>query len=302
MTARSNLLSVMRVTESSIYHNAQVKRFPDGSASVMVFNRAIIRERGFEAVEKGSQSLSDDSEGGKVEGHSKEEENLARSRRRARSAVSDIAMATDFKYFVTLTVSPEKLDRYDSKEVFKHLHDWLDNCVRRHGLAYVLVPELHKDGAIHFHALFNDALPVLSSGTISLPGGGKPRRPRSEAQRAAWLASGGHVVYNLPAWPWGFTTAIELYGDRQAAVGYVCKYITKSEDKIGGRWYYSGGALKRPQVAAIDLDFEAAARAGNVFIVDELGCKGVKIFIKGDEFDEKLADFCRPAGAVQREP
>lgn len=291
--AFSKLLAVLRVSEYDAWHNAQVREYPDGTTIVTVFDRAIIRERGLEAV-GGERRLHGDGEAGdgeEAQGPSEERRaaaNLARSRRRAKRAVYDYAMSTDFEYFVTLTVDGDKLNRYDVQEVFDHLHDWLDNHVRRNGLTYILVPEYHKDGAVHFHALFNDALPVVDSGTISLPGGGKPRRPRSKAQRAEWLREGGHVVYNLPSWGWGFTTAIRLYGERAAAVGYVCKYISKAEQKIGGRWYYSGGALRGPAVTANDLDFDTACTLGTLFDVEELGCKGVKITLKGDALDETL--------------
>lgn len=296
MDALSGLLAVLRSSEAGIYRNSQIKRYPDGSAAVMVFDRSIIRERGWEAAAPAGRE-NEAPEGAEDRPTSEERTaaNLERSRRRARTNVFDIARATDFSYFVTLTVAPDKLDRYDVGEVFRHLHDWLDNNVRRHGLAYVLVPELHKDGAVHFHALFNDALSVVDSGTVSLPGGGKPRKPRSAAERRRWLAAGGQVVYNLPAWGWGFTTAILLYGDREAAVGYVVKYITKTEAKIGGRWYYSGGDLRRPNVAAVNLDFTEAAKLGSVFDVEELGCRGVKLMLKGEDVNATLEKLRRPA-------
>lgn len=296
MDAISGLLAALRSSEAGIYRNAQIKRYPDGSAAVMVFDRAIIRARGWEAVAPaGRENEAPEGAEDRPTDEKRTADNLARSRRRARSNVFDIARATDFSYFVTLTVDPDKLNRYDVAEVFRHLHDWLDNNVRRHGLAYVLVPELHKDGAVHFHALFNDALGVVDSGTISLPGGGKPRRPRCAADRRRWLAAGGQVVYNLPAWGWGFTTAIRLYGDREAAVGYVVKYITKTEAKIGGRWYYSGGALQRPDVMAADLDYTEAAALAQPFEVEDLGCHGVKLFLKGDEVSETMAKLRRPS-------
>lgn len=302
MGAISELLSVLRVSEYAAWHNAQVKRYPDGSAVVKVFSRPIIREAGLEAAGQPGRSEADpEGEEERKPKQSPEAASMARSKRRARNAVFDLAMATDFEYFVTLTVDPAKLDRYDSGEVFRHLHDWLDNNVRRHGLAYVLVPERHKDGAVHFHALFNDALRVVDSGTISLPGGGKPRRPRSAAQRAAWLAAGGQPVYNLPAWGWGFTTAIRLYGDPAAAVGYVVKYITKSEGKIGGRWYYSGGELRRPKIGYADLDFDAAAAwlPGSVYQIEELGLQGCSFMLKEGQVDETLEKLSGTAGAFR---
>ena len=177
------------------------------------------------------------------------------------------------------------VDRYNPKEVTRKLNNWLDNHVRRSGLKYVLVAEYHKDKAIHFHGFFNDALAAVDSGTISLPGGGKPRRPRSKAQRAAWLADGGHIVYNLPAWSLGFTTAIKLYGDRRAAVGYVCKYITKAQEKVGGRWYYSGGDLKRPRVEFADVTYNEVIGTEGAFsfVIDALGASVIRWTEKGGD-------------------
>jgi hypothetical protein len=279
-----------KASENQIRHNSQIKMYPDGTGSILCLERALIRAPGWEE-EKPRKRESDAND----EGRSPEEraaESAARAQRRAKTNVYDLAMSNPLDWFVTLTVAPDKLNRYDSAEVFRHLHDWLDNRVRRNGLLYVLIPELHKDGAIHFHALINDALPMTDSGTVIPPGGGRPRRPRSEAQRAAWISGGGQPVYNLPAWGWGFSSAIKLHGDRGAAVGYVSKYITKSRGKIGGRWYYSGGRLKKPDKFCADLDYErvAAASQRGVFEISDLGCKAVKIRTEG-QIDETLADF-----------
>lgn len=150
----------------------------------------------------------------------------------------ELALANDLGLFVTLTLDGSVIDRYDMAAITKRLNVWLDNQVRRRGLAYVLVPERHKDGAIHFHGLFNDALEVVDSGHTDKE---------------------GHTIYNLPRWSLGFTTAIRLYGDREKAIGYVTKYIGKQGEKPGGRWYYSGGALCRPEVTYCDMDMETAA-------------------------------------------
>jgi hypothetical protein len=289
--------AIMPASEAAIMHNTQVKIYPDG-VRVLVADRPIFRERGWEEQRRSAPAeLPEGSEEGPRDPAARERESIERSKRRARAAVYDLARCTDFWYFVTLTTSAEKVDRLDDEAVFRKLHNWLDNHVRRSGLAYVLVPEYHKKGGLHFHAFFNGALPVIDSGTLSVPGVKKPRRPRSAAERRRLLDEGAHVVYNLPAWSLGFTTAIELYGSRSAAVGYVCKYITKAERKIGGRWYYSGGDLRRPDVQFADTDFRAAfdrckadldektkrARSDHAreklekmrpdFAIDELGCR-----------------------------
>lgn len=230
-------------------HNCRVKTYPDGTRDYLLASSPIFREPGWELAAEWAprERRGSAGDGGP--------EATERAKRRARNAVRDLAMANeDFSYFVTLTLSPERVDRYDMGAVVKKLNSWADNRVRRQGLKYVLVPELHKDGAVHFHGFLNSALPLVDSGTVIPPSGGRPRKPRSARQRAEWLAGGGHLVYNIPGWTLGFSSAIELYGDRASAVGYVCKYISKALTKIGGRWYYSGGQLLRPAVELLDVD------------------------------------------------
>lgn len=284
--------------------NCIVKRYPDGSATVFAADRCIWRMPGFESLSDKKDSdeklaelwdaLDDmpDVERSQYQLARREAaeaeraaRNLDRAKRRARSALRDLARANDFTHFVTLTLNAEKVDRYDMRSITKILNSWLDNRVRRDGLRYVLVPERHKDGAVHFHGFFNDALPLLDSGTVIPPEGGKPRKPRSKAQREAWLAAGGHAVYNLPAWTLGFTTAIELYGDRHAAIGYVAKYITKSQEKIGGRWYYSGGNLSRPAVEFCRCDFAQLSGLEGVqeFGLSDLNVKLLTLEAEGGE-------------------
>ena len=207
----------------------------------------VLREQEYALLER--QAIAAD--GGDAAAEAKANRSRERAQRRARVAVRDLGLCNEWEYFVTLTLDRQRIDRYDAAEVVRHLNRWLDNRVRRNGLAYVLVPERHKDGAIHFHGFFNAALSAVDSGHKD---------------------SGGHAVYNLPSWGWGFSTAIALYGDRAAAVGYCCKYIAKQQEKIGGRWYYSGGALRRPEVEWVDADFEVLrdTEGAQIFSIDGL--------------------------------
>ena len=161
-------------------------------------------------------------------------EDIARSMRRARAKLRRLALANDFRWFVTLTLDPSKVDSHDGASVVRKLNAWASNMVQRNGLKYILVPERHKKGGIHFHGFFNDCVKAIESG-------------HTDKQ--------GHVIYNLPQWSLGFTTAIELYDDYTRAVGYVCKYVGKQGEKPAGRWYYSGGALNEPKCSYIDLDW-----------------------------------------------
>ena len=317
-----NLTPVRLEVPDNIRHNCRVKTYSDGSASALIADRAIFREPGWQlASDRAATAERSRRKWQRYEAETSAEtfnvgelseyacrrhedaeaqraaDSLARAPRRAKTAVRDLGLSNDFRWFVTLTLDAAKVDRYDIAEITKRLNVWLDNHVRRDGLAYVLVPERHRldetgRRAIHFHGFMNDALEAKDSGTVILAEGGKPRRPRSKAQRAEWIAAGGHPVFNLPAWDFGFTTAIELYGPRRAAVGYVCKYIGKQMQpdgagglrpgKIGGRWYYSGGALRRPTVSYADVSFDEFEGAAFEFVVENLGAKCRKIETEGN--------------------
>ena len=99
------------------------------------------------------------------EGNEPDGESCARSAARARKEVFELCACNDFDLFFTLTLSPEEIDRYDYKGAVKVLGTFLDNRVRRRGLRYVAVPELHKDGAVHFHGLCNaESMRLVDSG------------------------------------------------------------------------------------------------------------------------------------------
>lgn len=259
-----------------VYCNAICKIYPDSSGTLLVSDKAIFRRAGYEETTPKSGRG-----GALIDTDVRAAANLERAKRRARIAVADYARCNPMKYFITFTLSASKVDRYDIDGVMRTASRWLDNRVRRHGLQYVLVPELHKDGAIHFHGLVNDAVTIRDSGTIARSGD-KPRRPRSAREREKWLAAGGRIVYNVNDWALGFSTAIELYGDYGAAIGYVCKYISKSQTKVGGRWYYSGGGLRKPDKQYLNIDFdEACAAASAAFAVPRLAAECVQINIDG---------------------
>lgn len=81
-----------------------------------------------------------------------EYESFARSKR----TVIDYGMNNDWDYFVTITFDGKKVDRYNAQRVLQKLQDALKDYRRYYdsNFAYVLVPELHDDGAIHWHGLF----------------------------------------------------------------------------------------------------------------------------------------------------
>lgn len=260
-------------TPDGIRCNTIIKRYPDGSARIMAAERAIFRIPGYESVSwkkpdadaREPPPADPEAEYARVErlgiegdgGPTAAERaaaaaSSARAQRRAKAALRDLALANAFRFFVTLTFDRQRVDRWNDREVLRVTRNWLDNRVRRDGLAYVLIPERHKDGAIHFHGFFNDALPGVDSGH------------RTER---------GQVIYNLPGWSWGFSTAIEVYGEYAGAVGYVCKYVTKGSEKVGGRWYYHGGNLRRPEVEYCRTDWTEVSEKADSKTIAALGCR-----------------------------
>ena len=271
--------SPIKRTFQEIGHNAIIYQYPDGSFDLIARSNGWFTGPGWEdhvdkpvekrVREKGVRSSGTD---------------MKRSMQRARAKVRRMALANDFRWFVTLTLDGAKIDRYNPEVIAKALSRWCDNRVRRHGLKYILVPELHKKGGIHFHGFFNDAVEAVDSGHTD---------------------AAGHRAYNLPEWDLGFTTAIELYGDYSAAVGYVCKYIGKQNgQRPMGRWYYSGGALKQPDKQYLDVNYRDVTEKWNGA---EYAIPGAKIAIvkgKGDKngSNREVFDAEDAGSAVSGEP
>lgn len=240
----------------SVKHYAKIYTYPCGIQDIIASSSPDFGPPGWEASEawaRPAKAKPEQRSNALLENPEPKAEDIERSMRRARAKVRRLALANEFRWFVTLTLDPQKVNSKEPADVVRKLNAWCSNMVQRNGLRYILVPEYHKKGGIHFHGFFSDSMEAIDSGTIKPPAGGKPRRPRSAAQRAEWLNNGGQIVYNLPAWAWGFTTAMELYGEYPAAVAYVCKYIGKDGTKPAGRWYYSGGDLRQPEVAFAEI-------------------------------------------------
>lgn len=201
--------------ESVVKHNTKTKLYPDGSEKTVICNYPIFKESGFECVYKPKNYSS---------GSHYNMDSVPRSDslKRSKESVFDLVKINSFDLFVTLTLDPKKIaDRYDPKLVSKKLNKWLYNCVQRKGLNYVLLPEHHKDGAIHMHMLCTcEKFKLVDSGLTD---------------------ASGRTIYNIKDWRLGFSTAIYITGDIENTAKYVTKYITKDSQKIFGKFYYSGG-------------------------------------------------------------
>lgn len=133
---------------------------------------------------------------------------------RTKKQVYAYARTNKWEWFVTLTFSKDNVDRYNYDACVKKLSKWLNNFKSRYSseLRYLIVPERHKDGAIHFHGLLSN------TGNMSFIDSGLRDKQ-------------GRIIYNIGNYKLGFTTATKIT-DVKRASSYVCKYITKELAQI----------------------------------------------------------------------
>lgn len=80
------------------------------------------------------------------------EARLYQNVRRAIRTVEEIALCNPWEWWVTFTLDKEKIDRYNVERIKKAFTKWFQNQRRNYSeLKYLLVPEMHRDGAWHLH-------------------------------------------------------------------------------------------------------------------------------------------------------
>lgn len=141
--------------------------------------------------------------------------------KRSKDTFFGYAKNNDWEYFITLTFSPEIVDRYDDnavKALYSEFQRW---CVRRSpDVKMLMVPERHKDGAIHLHGLVSD---IAFDIELYLDKHGKQVYSKC-----------GSPLFRIKNWKNGLSTlAIIPPEDNYARVcSYIQKYISK-EGNIG---------------------------------------------------------------------
>lgn len=162
--------------------------------------------------------------------------------KRAHDSLFDLVYCNpDLIWFLSITFNPDLVDSFDVPSVMVKVRVWLSNLVSRRGLKYILVPEYHKSGRIHCHLLCNGVFDFCDSG-----------------KKAHGTDGSLHTIYNVSDWKFGFSTAIHTYGDLVHVACYITKYLTKQNEMIFGRYYWSSRNLKRkPDEILFDSDFQS---------------------------------------------
>lgn len=164
--------------------------------------------------------------------------------------IYDVTRCNKWEWFLTFTFSPEKVkSRYDYAELSKVMSQWLKNIKKRKcpEMVYMLVPEMHKDGAWHFHGLFRniDGLTMVDSGKTDKE---------------------GRVIYNIQDYKLGWTTGTEV-GDPAKASSYLVKYITKDlcAATPNQRRYWASKNCERPTEQFCILEGDYLQKVSDLF-------------------------------------
>lgn len=152
------------------------------------------------------------------------------SLRRTKAKFQDYVLNNEFSLFMTFTFDPKRIDRYADDTVKASMQKWLYNTKRTSSpdLAYIIVAERHKDGAIHYHALFHHFMGKLSY----------------------WFTDkkNNKKVYKIPSWDYGIATAKIADNQKLRMSRYMTKnYLTKDMVLIGNKKrYWASRNLKQP--------------------------------------------------------
>lgn len=179
------------------------------------------------------------------------EESIQTSLRRTKTTVSDLITCNNFTWFGTFTFNgdpknTEKYgytvhDRHNDTAIKQTMYDWLQNQQKRHkaiynhSFSYIVIPERHKDGAIHFHALFgaNFKGVMKNSGKFC-------QVKHNDGKRH------NVPVYNVSSFKAGHSDFTRIIDRRKTGL-YVTKYLTKEMIlQSGKKRYWASRDLKRP--------------------------------------------------------
>lgn len=160
----------------------------------------------------------------------------------SKSRILALGLCNQWNYFCTFTLNKEKYDRFDLKAWHDDFSQWIRNQRRITGfdLKYLLIPELHKDGAWHMHGFIK----------------GFDWNLLSKFQKEIHpykLIRGGYRYHEGILNKFGFNSFGRIRSP-EAAARYLLKYITKSMAELniglGNHLFYASQGLNSPELVA----------------------------------------------------
>lgn len=148
---------------------------------------------------------------------------------RAKTRVKEIALCNEWDFWCTFTISPEKYDRYNLKAYYKDFAEFIHNYNKRSEdkfkVRYLLIPELHKDGAWHIHGLI-----------------------RGIRANDLYINQYNYLTWRSYEERFGFIS-MSVIRDIERTANYALKYMTKDAEKnvteLEAHSYYCSKGLNR---------------------------------------------------------
>ena len=218
-----------------VKYNVRIKEYPSGLQRLTICSSPVFKDQNYERTDIDHNRFQRliESLNQTPRHYNPDTDPRNDSIKRSKEKVFDIAMLNQFDYFITWTLNRKKIDRYSPDEVSQKLKRFLQNMVRTYDLCYVLIPEHHKDGAIHMHGLM--------SGNLKL----SPAFHKHSHNPL--FTKSGIRVQNCDQWKYGWSTAIPTYGENEHVARYITKYITKNYRKIFGNFTMREGTSTATQ-------------------------------------------------------
>lgn len=165
---------------------------------------------------------------------------------RARRTVRDLILCNPMDFFCTFTFNGEKIDRYNFDLCKKKITEVFKNYKSRYSpnFRYIIVPEFHKDGAVHFHGV----VAGISPEDLTVPKMIWKRNKKTDALELV-PNTRRYVDWSYYSKKLGFFSC-SLIRNAEKCAWYVSKYITKdlADLPAGGNIFLSSKNLRRPEL------------------------------------------------------
>jgi hypothetical protein len=239
-------------------YNVKIYTFPNGVKQYRLYERGI----DCTALWEQSQKRLDKIEYDPFENHrvhnvkeSTFDEHFRKSAevslKRTKQSVYFLARSNIWDWFVTFTLDPKKVDRFDFDECVKVLSKWLNNLRRSNpDMSYIIVPERHKSGAWHFHGLMSGLSPGMIQETNNYV-------IKKWKENGRWkFKKTNRKIYKFSKYKLGFMTATKVQ-DNDKSIGYITKYYTKEmlECIFGRKRYWASRNLEKPREEVYSVDW-----------------------------------------------